>query len=158
MIVLLSVILLAAFILGIVAVRHVPDNVDKVEKVFAYIGFIINAFLLIGTLVLAFALSYEISTSYTIDEKISMYEEENAKIERSIGTTAKNYMKFESDTYTDLKDKDFMCLVSIYPELKSDKSVQQQIKRYNDNNEKIKQLKEDKINVSKDRWLLYFGH
>ena len=103
-------------------------------------------------------LSYSIFTSSTIDSRISMYEEENAKIEESISTAVQGYMDFESETFTNLKDEDAMSLITLYPELKSDTLVQQQMQVYLDNNTKIKELKEEKINVSKDKWLLYFGN
>lgn len=103
-------------------------------------------------------LSYSIFTSSTIDSRISMYEEENAKIEESISTAVQGYMDFESETFTNLKDEDVISLITLYPELKSDTLVQEQMQVYLDNNAKIKELKEEKINVSKDKWLLYFGN
>ncbi len=102
-------------------------------------------------------LMYGIGTGYTIDNKIAMYEEENAAIEESIDVTVKGYMDFETSTYGDLKDEDAINLVSLFPELKSDTLVQKQIDVYVANNDKIKQLKEEKINLSKNKWLLYFG-
>ena len=70
-------------------------------------------------------LSTSIFTSSTIDSRISMYEEENAKIEKSISTAVQGYMDFESETFTNLKDEDAMSLITLYPELKSDTLVQQ---------------------------------
>lgn len=98
-----------------------------------------------------------VSTGYTIDQKIEMYEAQNAAIESSIEVTVKSYMDYEERTLTGLKDKDAINLVSLIPELKTDTLVQQQINVYITNNDAIIQLKEDKINLSKDKWLLYFG-
>ena len=86
-----------------------------------------------------------------------MYEEENASIEESIDVTVRSYMDFEASTYGELKDKDAINLVSLFPELKSDTLVQKQIEVYVANNDKIKQLKEEKIDLSKSKWKLYFG-
>ena len=86
-----------------------------------------------------------------------MYEEENASIEESIDVTVRNYMDFEASTYGELKDKDAINLVSLFPELKSDSLVQKQIEVYLANNAKIKELKEDEIDLSKAKWNLYFG-
>lgn len=98
-----------------------------------------------------------VGTGYTIDEKIAMYEAENASIEESIDATVKNYMNFEATTYAEFKDEDAMNLVSLFPELKSDTLVQQQIEVYVANNQKIKELKEEKIDLSKEKFNLYFG-
>ena len=92
-----------------------------------------------------------------IDEKIAMYQEENTKIEEQIDTLVQNYMKYESDTYGEFKGNDAITLVSLYPDLKSDELVQKQIEVYTTNNQKIKELKEQKIDIVKDKWWLYFG-
>jgi hypothetical protein len=99
----------------------------------------------------------EVGTGHTIDEKIAMYEEENRAIEESIDATVKAYMEFEANTYVELKDKDSMNLVSLFPELKSDTLVQQQIEVYVSNNNQIKELKEEKIELSRAKFKLYFG-
>lgn len=99
----------------------------------------------------------KVGTGYTIDNKIAMYEEENASIEESIDVTVRSYMDFEASTYGELKDKDAINLVSLFPELKSDTLVQKQIEVYVANNDKIKKLKEKKIDLSKSKWKLYFG-
>lgn len=98
-----------------------------------------------------------LGTAHTIDEKIEMYQEENAKIEQSIDNIVKSYMDFEAKTYTEIKDKNAIDLVSLFPELKSDELVQKQIKVYIKNQKKMKALKEEKIDVAKARWNLYFG-
>lgn len=92
-----------------------------------------------------------------IDEKIEMYETENARIESQIGDVVTQYMNYEKDTLTELKVDSSMVLVSLYPELKSDELIMAQITTYQANNEKIKNLKESKINESVYKWWLYFG-
>lgn len=99
----------------------------------------------------------EVVAGKCIDEKIAMYQEENANIEEQIDALVKNYMKYESDTFSEFKSEDSMTLVSLYPELKSDELVQAQISVYAENNKKIKELKEQKIDVAKSKWWLYFG-
>ena len=66
-------------------------------------------------------------------------------------------MDFETNTYSQLKAKDSISLVSLVPELKADTLVQKQIEVYLSNNAKIKELKEEQINLSKAKWKLYFG-
>lgn len=98
-----------------------------------------------------------VGTGYTIDSKIAMYEEENESIERSIEITVKRYMDYEASTYQKLKEEEAINLVPLIPELKSDALVQKQITIYVANNDKIKELKEEKIDLSKAKWQLYFG-
>lgn len=92
-----------------------------------------------------------------IDEKITMYQEENDNIEKQIDSLVQGYMKYESDTFSEFKSEDSITLVSLYPELKSDELVKNQISVYTDNNKKIKELKEKKIDVKRSKWFLYFG-
>ena len=92
-----------------------------------------------------------------IDEKIAMYEEENKKIEQEIDRIVEGYLKHEKDTYTDLKAEDSpITLITLFPELKADELVQQQIAVYIANREEIKLLKEEKIDLKLWEWVLYF--
>jgi len=99
-----------------------------------------------------------VATSSTIDKKIAMYEEENLVIENSIEELVKMYMDYESKTYTEFKQNDAMSLVSYIPELKADALVLEQIETYRNNRQKIVQLKEERIDVVKSKWKLYFGN
>ena len=92
-----------------------------------------------------------------VDEQIAMYTEENAKIEEQIDTVVKEYMEYEGETFTELKGDSSITLVSLYPDLKSDELVKTQIATYQANNQKIKELKETKINAKVYKWWLYFG-
>ena len=107
--------------------------------------------------VIAIFLVISVSTGRIIDEKIAMYQEENNKIEKQIDTLVSNYMNYESDTYEKIKSESSITLVSMYPELKSDKLVEEQISVYEENNKKIREFKEDKINLKVKKWWLYFG-
>jgi hypothetical protein len=108
-------------------------------------------------LVVGVFLGISVSNGKTIDEKITMYQEENNKIEKQIDTLVSNYMNYESNTYEKFKSESSITLVSMYPELKSDKLVEEQISVYEENNKKIRELKEDKINLKVKKWWLYFG-
>ena len=99
-----------------------------------------------------------LGTASRIDQKIEMYEKENSVIESRIDSAVENYIKYEASTYTEIKDKDAITLVSLFPELKADELVQQQLYVYVANNQKIKELRETKIDLSMDKFLLYFGH
>ena len=93
----------------------------------------------------------------TLDNKIVMYTEENENIETEMNTLVEQYMNYESGTYGELKGESSITLVSLYPELKADTLVTKQIEVYIANNEKIKKLKEKKIDLSIKKWWLYFG-
>lgn len=93
----------------------------------------------------------------TIQSKIDMYTEQNKEIEQDVNILVKNYMDYESDTYGSLKGESSISLVSLYPELKSDSLVKEQISLYTKNNRDIRKLEEKKINISTWKWWLYFG-
>lgn len=113
--------------------------------------------LVIGVIV-AISLTVQVSNLSVINEKIAMYEQENAKIEQQIETAITAYQQHEKDVFTEVKPDSYIQLVSIYPELKSDTLVNEQIKTYQSNNKKIKELKVTAINGNVKRWWLYFGH
>lgn len=92
-----------------------------------------------------------------IDSKIAMYQEENKNIENQMDILVEKYMDYESETFGELKGESSITLVSLYPELKADELVKQQVEVYTSNNKTIKELKEKKINLSTWKWWLYFG-
>lgn len=98
-----------------------------------------------------------IGTAHAIDSEIAMYEKENKVIEEKIDVAVKKYMNYESSTYIDLKNESSINLIYLFPELKSDTLVSKQIEVYLSNNARIKELKEEQIDVSRARWNLYFG-
>ncbi len=106
-------------------------------------------------LTLGFAASV-VSSKY-IAEKITMYIEQNNKIEEQIDIVVKQYQEYESDTYAMTSSESSITLVSLYPDLKSDELVKEQIKVYTDNNKKITELKEKQINAKACKWWIYFG-
>ena len=112
-------------------------------SVVALIGIIINIGILIN--------------GRTLDDKIAMYEQENAAIEQSVDVLVKDYYRHESDTYSSLTPENAVLFASAYPELQSNELATKQLEIYVENNNKIKELKEDQINLSKNRFWLYFG-
>lgn len=115
---------------------------------------------MIGTLgsILTFAIIFFIMFPYGIDKKITIYEEENIKIEIKVKDTVKSYMNYEQDTYDNLiKDADLTTLIIKYPELNSNELVKQEINTYIENSKQIKELKEKNIDRATLAWWLYFG-
>ena len=123
--------------------------------------FVVSIICGIGTVIffgVAIYLACSINTEYTLEQKIVMYQEENENIEKNINEIVKNYLNYERDTFSDLKpDDSSMNLVTLFPELKSNELVKQQMDIYIENNQKIKDLKEAKINILKKKWILYFS-
>ena len=127
------------------------------EECWGALGFV-NAFLCLGFLICFFTSAAEvIYCDKNIPPTIKMYQEENQKIEDEVDILVKNYMAYEGKTFTDLKGSDSMTLVNLYPDLKSDQLVQEQIKIYNKNNSKIKKLKSQYLSTNSTRWWLCFG-
>ena len=92
---------------------------------------------------------------FTIDDKIKLYQEENKNIETEITTIVNNYQGYEKEIISNIADMEVL-LIKI-PELKSSELVNKQMDLYIKNNDKIKELKERKIDDKKVKWLLYFG-
>ena len=108
-------------------------------------------------LIAGIVLCINVSGGSVIDKKIAMYQKENTKIENQMDVLVSQYMKFETDTYGELKNESAITLVSLYPDLKSDELVKKQIEVYESNNKEIRKMKEQKINLKVSKWWLYFG-
>lgn len=98
-----------------------------------------------------------VSNLSVIDDKIAMYQEENQKIEMQIAETVAKYQDYESGIIKEVAPESAITLVALYPDLKADTLVQEQIKIYIKNNEEIKSLKGKDITGNVKRWWLYFG-
>lgn len=145
MFILLFVIAVALIVLAVL-------NEDLAEG-FGILGCLIGFIALIGIFVNIGLLV----RGRTLDDKITMYEQENTAIEQSVDVLVKDYYKHESDIYSSLKPENAVLFASAYPELQSNELATKQLEIYVDNNNKIKELKEDQINLSKNRFWLYFG-
>jgi hypothetical protein len=150
MIVLLFALAFIALAIGIIIYIKVDSDV----------GFMINTIAtvcLIIFIIPAIGIGACISDKACADEKIALYQSENNRIEREISMIVENYKDYEKDTFAEFKRKDATTLVTMFPELKSDKLVCKQIDIYNKNKQKIVALKEDKISIKPLKWWLYFG-
>ena len=149
MIIILIILTILAIIVGI---KTLDDYV--ITSFISFIGAVIlgtaDAIIIIGIIIYY-------TNGLTAKPKIAMYEEENTKIEEKINILVLNYMEYEGKTLKEFKTDNSMLLVNLYPDLKSDKLVEEQIKIYNENNKKIKKLKEDEIDLKIGKWLLYSG-
>lgn len=114
----------------------------------------------IATVVVILVMIFNISViinGNVIDQKIAMYQEENANIETQIADCVAEYQQYESKIISEVTSENAMTLISLYPDLKSDTLVAMQIENYIANNNAIRSLKEDKLDIQKARWWVYFG-
>ena len=126
---------------------------NDIGEVFSGFGIFISVVALIGIIINIGILI----NGRTLDDKITMYEQENAAIEQSVDVLVKDYYRHESDTYSSLTPENAVLFASAYPELQSNELATKQLEIYVENNNNIKELKKDQINLSKNRFWLYFG-
>ena len=143
-------ILLLIIGIGLICCIFIDNDIGEVFSVF---GGMISFVALIGILVNIGILL----NGRTFDDKIAMYEQENAAIEQSVDVFVKDYYRHESDTYSSLTPENAVLFASAYPGLQSNELATKQLEIYVENNNKIKELKEDQINLSRNRFWLYFG-
>lgn len=113
-----------------------------------------------GTVIAVIALVCNIANianDKIIDQKIAMYQEENASIEAQIANCVAEYQQYETKVISEVTAENAMTLVSLYPDLKSDTLVAKQIEIYIANNNAIKSLREEQLDIKIARWWVYFG-
>ena len=117
------------------------------------IGMVVGFFALLGLIIVG----VNVKSLSVIDDRIVMYEEENARIEQQIADVVEQYQKYETDIFMEVAPDSAVTMVSLYPELKSDSLVQAQIEVYTENNKTIRDLRDKQIKGNVYRWWLYFG-
>ncbi len=96
---------------------------------------------------------------YVIPAQIAMYEEENARIEEKVANTVAKYMEYEGGVIMEIApEDDAMSLISLYPDLKADQLISEEINIYIANNNQIKELRAELTEQASYKWWLYFGH
>lgn len=121
-------------------------------------GLSMGALPVVLVLIAVLIIGIKCSNLSVIDQKIEMYEKENTKIEQQIEASVIAYQKHEKEVFSNVKTDSYIQLVSLYPELRSDTLVKEQIKTYQSNDKQIKILKQQAIDGNVLRWWLYFGH
>lgn len=130
------------------------SNSDEDFKIVMYAVFGMAS---LGCIVVAVVLSIECVNGQVLQRKINMYTDENIKIEEQIAAVVEDYKTYEQQTYEDLTPDNAITFATVYPELASNNLVQEQIYNYINNNNIIRSLKEEEINLSVKQWWLYFG-
>lgn len=147
---------LVAFVVALVAFLISSAIWDRDEYFSAGAIKFISIIIMIVSVIIGMFSVFELSSAHNIDQKIELYTKENAAIEERISGLVNGYMSYEKETYQEFSG-DAMTILTVYPELKSDTLVQEQIKLYNENYQKVLELKAQKIDVSRAKWILYFG-
>lgn len=113
---------------------------------------------LVIKLIVVISLIVDLVQLKVVDDKIKLYTNQNKEIESKVETVVKQYIEHEHKTFKELKtDESYITLITLYPELKSDKLIEKEINLYTENNKKILELKEKKVSESVYKWWLYFG-
>lgn len=149
--------LLICLVLFISALLILILTANGEDNPYSYIGTIFGG---IGTLICIFTIIsgvISISKDKIIDEKITMYLEENTKIETSIEETVEKYLEHELNIFDNLQGEDIQTLLVVYPEINSNELVKKQVEIFVGNNDKIKLLKEEKLNIKMWKFWVYFG-
>ena len=155
----LGLAIIAMVICIIISSRTMPNKYGEfsVHGLFFIFAWIFGAIASMMVIIIC-CLAPKVATASTIDDKIAMYQEENVAIEQDIDRIVEEYLKHEQDTFTDLKtEESSITLVTLFPELKSDTLVQKQLEIYVLNNTQIRNLRKERIDIAKLKWLLYFG-
>jgi len=129
---------------------------EKIDEDFASVVVFFDIGVLIAIVIVSICL---FNCTYRIDEEIKVYEEENAVIEKKLENAVELYMQYEKEIMISVApDTDTISLISLYPDLKSDKLVESEMEAYIQNNNKIKELKAERTKKSTYKFLLFFGH
>lgn len=131
---------------------------DLWDDVWPIVVVIVLIIVIVVLIIVDAVLGYDVAVKPQIlEQKIAMYQEENQIIEAKIDALVEDYMKFEKETYGQFKSESLIELVSLFPELKADSLVSEQITVYLANEQQIKSLRQELIEIQGEKWLLYFG-
>lgn len=98
-----------------------------------------------------------VSSGFGIQEKIEIYENQNAQIEQSIDAAVKAYCEHEQITYVQMSDGAVALVAAAYPELASSELVKTQMEVWTSNSHELKKMKSKLVDFNKARYFLYFG-
>lgn len=98
-----------------------------------------------------------VSSGFGIEEKIQIYEDQNAQIEQSIDAAVKAYCEHEQITYVQMSDGAVALVAAAYPELASSELVRTQMEVWTSNSNELKDLKSKLVDFHRAQYFLYFG-
>lgn len=98
-----------------------------------------------------------VASGFGIQEKIEIYENQNAQIEQSIDAAVKAYCEHEQITYVQMSDGAVALVAAAYPELASSELVKTQMEVWTSNSHELKELKSRLVDFHRAQYFLYFG-
>ena len=98
-----------------------------------------------------------VASGFGIQEKIQIYEDQNAQIEQSIDAAVKAYCEHEQITYVQMSDGAVALVAAAYPELASSELVKTQMEVWTSNSHELKDLKSKLVDFHRAQYFLYFG-
>lgn len=122
----------------------------------AWIGlFVLGTLIILVSGIWSLAQFYEIKQiEHTNEQRIKLYEDYNAEIKLQVDAVALQYLDHESEIYEQFNSTEILLIV---PELNSNTVIMEQIALYEENELKLLELREQKINLSFMKFILYWG-
>ena len=137
----------------------IGDHVDEDSLVFKFCTGSAVVSIIIGVICMFMILASIIKVvgASAIDEQINLYEDANVQIEEHINSAVDEYKAYENDTLEKFDGSNGTEIISMYPELKANELIQEQMDIYYQNQTTILELKSEKIKMKPWKWWLYFG-
>lgn len=130
---------------------------DEFEQPLPWVNIVLGGVIAFVCIILLIEGGVTLSQGRVIDNKIAMYQEENTRIETTVTTTVEKYLEHEYQIFDSLQGEDIQTLLVVYPEINSNELVKRQVEIFVENNNKIKELKEQKLNIEVWKFWVYFG-
>ena len=127
------------------------------ENPYSYWGIIVGGLITFVSLIVLIVGAVLISKNKIIDKKITIFTEENQRIETMVTTSVEKYLEHEFNVFDSLQGEDIQTLLVVYPEINSNELVKRQVEIFVENNNKIKELKTEKLNIQVWKFWVYFG-
>ena len=149
--------LLLAIALGLVLLAEIIDGSTNKFGFLAVVPGVLGAVFAIIFGVWTLWNILTVASGFGIQEKIEIYENQNAQIEESIDAAVKAYCEHEQITYVQMSDGAVALFAAAYPELASSELVKAQMEVWTSNSNELKDLKSKLVDFHRAQYFLYFG-
>lgn len=143
--------------IGCIVLTEVLDNSNCKLRTIATVPYIIG---IAGCVIFGVWTIWNIivvASGFGIQEKIEIYEDQNAQIEQSIDAAVQAYCEHEQITYVQMSDGAVALVAAAYPELASSELVKTQMEVWTSNSHELKDLKSKLVDFHRAQYFLYFG-
>ena len=149
--------LLLAIALGLVLLAEIIDGSTNKFGFLAVVPGVLGAIFAIIFGIWTLWNIIVVASGFGIQEKIQIYENQNAQIEQSIDAAVKAYCEHEQITYVQMSDGAVALVAAAYPELASSELVKTQMEVWTSNSNELKELRSDLVDFHRAQYFLYFG-